>query len=84
MNWTSNEWKQVIFLDESMSYVLKRQNQCKIWRLEKKSYYQSACSQQILVMVRKLEFGEVFLALGATIAKIYIENMNGKVDCDVL
>ena len=35
MNWTSDDWENVIFSDESTFYVLNRKNQCKIWRLEK-------------------------------------------------
>ena len=35
LKWTSDDCKHVIFKDESTFYVLKRQNQCKIWRLEK-------------------------------------------------
>ena len=35
MHWTQDDWKKVIFSDESTFYVLKRKNQCKIWRLEK-------------------------------------------------
>ena len=34
MNWTLSVWKNMIFSDESALYVLKRKNQCKIWRLE--------------------------------------------------
>ena len=35
MRWTSDDWKHVIFSDESMFYVLKRKNQHKTWHLEK-------------------------------------------------
>ena len=36
-------------------------------------------------MVEKLEFGEVFLrSFGATNPKIYTENINGELYCDVL
>ena len=36
------------------------------------------------MMVEKLEFEEAVLVLGATNAKIYIENMSGELYCDVL
>ena len=35
MHWTSDNWRKVIFSDESTFYVLERKNQCKIWRIEK-------------------------------------------------
>ena len=38
MNWTSDDWKNVISSDESTFYILKRKNQCKIWRLEQENY----------------------------------------------
>ena len=65
MNWSSDDWKNVIFSDESTFYVLKRKNQCKIWRLEKeKLHCRSVCNKPILVVVvEKLEFGEVYRAL---------------------
>ena len=58
MNRTSDDWKNVIFSDESTFYVLKRKNQCKIWRLEK-----DTCNKPILGIVEKLEFGEAYRTL---------------------
>ena len=46
MDWNSDDWKHVIFSDESMLYMLKRKNQCKIWRLEKEKLL-PGCLQQM-------------------------------------
>ena len=35
LSWTKDDWRKVIFADESTFYVLERKNQCKICRLEK-------------------------------------------------
>ena len=45
LNWTPNDWRKVIFSDESIFYVLKRKNQCKIWRFEKEKLLPE-CLQQ--------------------------------------
>ena len=64
MNQTSDNWKHMIFSDESTFYVLERKNQREIWCLEKgKSYYWSTCNKRILEMVEELDLGEVFLVL---------------------
>ena len=45
INWTSDDWKHMIFSNQSAFYVLKRKNQCKIWRLEKEKLLPE-CLQQ--------------------------------------
>ena len=35
MHWTPDDWRKIIFSDESTFHVFKRKNQCKIWRLER-------------------------------------------------
>ena len=84
MHWISDDWRKVIFSDESTFYVLKRKNQCKIWRLEKEKLL-SECIQQ----TNTGDGGKVGIwggvsGCGATAAKIYMENMDGKLYCDVL
>ena len=84
VHWTSDDWKHMIFSDESTFYVLKRKNQWKIWHLEKKNCHRSAYNKRILMMVEKLEFGGNISGIGATNAKIYIENINGELHCGIL
>ena len=45
MHWIRDDWMNEIFSDESIFYVLKQKNQCKIWRLEKEKL-SSECLQQ--------------------------------------
>ena len=46
MNWAHDDWRKVIFFDESTFYVLKRKNQCKIWQLEREKLLPE-CLQQM-------------------------------------
>ena len=80
LNWTLNDWRKVIFSDGSTFYVLKRKNQCKIWRLEKEKLLPE-CLQQI----NSGDGGKVGISgFGITAAKIYTDNMNGQLYCDIL
>ena len=67
-----------------MSYVLKRKNQCKIWRLEKEKLLPECLQPTSTGNDRKGGIWRGISGFGATNAKIYTENMNGKVDCNVL
>ena len=59
-------------------YVLKRTNQCKTWRLGKLP----ECLQQ--TSTGDGEQVGTWSSFGATTTKIYTENMNGMLHCDVL
>ena len=84
MNWTSDDWKHVIFSDKSTFYVLKRKNQCKIWCLEKEKLLAEYLQQMNTSNGGKVGiWGDIF-GFGATNAKIYTENMNGELYYGVL
>ena len=80
MHWTPDDWRKIIFSDESTFYVLKRKNQCTIWRLYKEKLLPE-CMQQTNTSV-DVKVG--ISGFGATAAKIYMGNMDGKLYCDVL
>ncbi|CAF2016844.1 unnamed protein product [Rotaria magnacalcarata] len=84
MHWTPEDWRKVIFSDESTFYVLKRKNQCKIWRLEKEKLLPECIQQTNTGDGGKVGIWGGISGFGATAARIYMENMDGKLYCDVL
>ena len=84
MNWASDDWKNVIFSDESTFYVLKRKNQCKIWRLEKEKLLPVCLQQTDTDDDGKVGILGGISGFGTTNAKVYIKNTNGELYCDVL
>ena len=84
MHWTSDDWRKVIFSDESTFYVLKRKHQCKIWRLENEKLLPECIQQTNTDDDGKVGIGGSISGFGATAAKIYMENRDGKLYCDVL
>ena len=84
MKWTSDDWENVIFSDESMFYVLKRKNQCKIWRLEKEKLLLGCLQQTNTGDGEKVGILGSISGFETTNANIYTENMNGELYCDVL
>ena len=84
LNWTPNDWRKVIFSDESIFYVLKRKNQCKIWRLEKKTLLPECLQQTNTGDGGKVGIWSGISSFGTTAAKIYKDNMNGQLYCDIL
>ena len=84
MNWVSGDWKNVIFSDESMFYVLKQKNQYEIWRLEKEELLPECLQQTNTGDGGKVGIWGGISGFGTTNAKIYTENMNGELYCDVL
>ena len=84
MHWTPDDWRKMIFSDESIFYVLKRKNQCKIWRLEKKKLLPECIQQTYTGDGGKVGIWSGISGFGTTAAKIYMENMDGKLYCDVL
>ena len=65
--------EKVIFSKESTFHVLKRKNQRKIWRLEKETF--------LLEYIQQINSGD---GRKVTATNIYKENMDGKLDSDVL
>ena len=84
MNWTSDDWKHVIFSDKSTFYVLKRKNQCKIWCLEKEKLLSECLQQTYADNDGNVGIWGGISDFGAINARIYTENMNGELYYDVL
>ena len=82
-NWTPNNWRKVIFSDESTFYILKRKNQCKIWRLEKEKLLPECLQQTNTSDGGKVRIWGGISGFGITAAKIYTDNMNGQLYCDI-
>lgn len=84
MHWTSDDWRKIIFSDESTFYVLKRKNLCKIWRLEKEKLLPECLQQTNTGDGGKVGVWGGISGFGVTDIKLYTENMNGNLYCDVL
>jgi transposase len=84
LHWTFDDWKNVIFSDESTFYVLRRKNQCKIWRLEKEKLLPKCLSETNTGDGGKIGVWGGISSYGTTIVRLYSENMNGALYCDVL
>ena len=82
--WTTDDWRLVIFSDESTFYVLRRKNTCKIWRLDKEKLLPECVEQCNTGDGGKLGVWGGISGFGTTKAKIYSDNMNGNSYCDVL
>ena len=67
-----------------MFYVLKRKNQSKIWRLEKEKPLPECLQQTNTGDGEKVRIWRGVWGFLAIDAKIYTENMNGELYCDVL
>lgn len=74
----------MIFSDESTFYVLKRKNLCKIWRLEKEKLLPECLELTNIGDGGKTGIWGGISGFDATPARIYDENMNGNLYCDVL
>ena len=87
MSSTHDDWKNVIFFQTNqrfMFYVLKRKNQCKIWRLEKEKLLPECLKQTNTGDSEKVSIWRASSGFGTTNARIYTENINGQLYCDVL
>ncbi|CAF2153798.1 unnamed protein product [Rotaria magnacalcarata] len=84
LNWTKYDWGKVIFSDESTIYVLKRKNQCKIWRMDKKKLLPECLQQTNTGDGGNVGIWGGISGFGTTIAKICTENMNGQLYCNIL
>ena len=65
-------------------YVLKRKNQCKIWRLAKGKLLPEYLQQKNIGDGEKVGICGGISDFGATNAKIYFGSMNGELCCNVL
>ena len=64
--------------------MLKRKNPCKIWRLEQEKLLLECIQQTNTGDGGKVGIWGGISGFGARAAKIYMENMDGKLYCDVL
>jgi hypothetical protein len=83
-SWTCDDWRKVIFSDESTFYVLKRKKLCKIWRLEKEKLLPECLQQVNTGDGGKISIWGGISGFGITAAKNYTENMKSNLYCDVL
>ena len=84
LGWSKDDWKRVIFSDESTFYVLKRKNQFKIWRTEKEKLLPECIQQMNTGDGGKVGVWGGISGFGTTDARIYTENMNGQLYCNFL
>ena len=87
LHWTNQDWRKVVFSDESTFYVLKRKNQVKIWRTDDERLVPE-CVQHM----NTGNGGKVGICMGwdyenkegTTMARIFNNSMDGTLYCSVL
>ena len=84
MHWTPGDLRRVISYEQLAFHILKRKNQCKLWRLEKENLLPKCVHKPILVMLEKLAFGGDISGFGTTATKTHMENMDEKLYWDIL
>lgn len=83
-HFSPDDWRNVIFSDESTFYVLERKNQVKIWRTDEERLHQDCIQQVNTGRGGKLGIWGGISGQGPTEARIFDENMDGSMYCDVL
>jgi len=83
-HFTKDDWRNVIFSDESTFYVLQRKNQVKIWRTDEERLHPDCIEQLTTGNGGKLGIWGGICGQGPTESKIYDGNMNGELYCSVL
>ena len=84
LHWTIQDWRKVIFSDESTFYVLKRKNQVKIWRTDDERLIPECVQHMNTGNCGKVGIWGGIMSEGTTIARIFNDSMNGALYCDVL
>ena len=82
--WSVNDWRKVIFSDESTFYVLKRTNQMKIWRTDDEPLLSECVQQMNTGNDGKVGIWGVVSREGTTRTRISDGNTNEILCCDVL
>ena len=77
-HFSQNDWRGVIFSDESTFCVLERKNQVKIWRTDEERLHQDCIQQVSRGKEESSAYGEVFKGQRPTEARIFNENMDGQ------
>ena len=83
-HFSQNDWRSVIFSEESMFYVLERKNQVKIWRTDEERLHQDCIQQVSTGKEGKLGIWGDISGQGSTETRIFDENMDGQTYCDVV
>lgn len=83
-HWTIDDWRKIIFSDESTFYVLKRKCQCKVWRTDEERLHPHCIQEMNTGDGGKLAISGAISAHGTILSRIVDENMNGATYCDVL
>ncbi|CAF4419320.1 unnamed protein product, partial [Rotaria magnacalcarata] len=84
-NWTINDWERVIFSDETTFYVIKHKNKVKIWRT-KDEQSKEGCMEVAAIGGGggRVNFWDAIRSEGTGCFRIYSENTNSNVYCDIL
>ncbi|CAF4418049.1 unnamed protein product, partial [Rotaria magnacalcarata] len=83
-HFSKHDWRNVIFSDESTFCVLERKNQVKIWRTDEERLHPDCIQQVNTGRGGKLGIWCGISGRGTTEARIFNENMNESVYCEVL
>ena len=83
-HWTFQDWRKVIFIDESTFYVLKRKNQVKIQRTDDERLLPDCIQQMNTGDDGKAGIWAGISGDGTTAATIFQGTMNWTLYCDVL
>ena len=84
-NWTVNDWRLAIFSDETIFYVIKRKNKVKIWRTQDEQW--KVGFMKVIAIGGgggRVNFWGGVTFEGISCFRIYSENTNSDVYCDVL
>ncbi|CAF4220132.1 unnamed protein product [Rotaria sordida] len=79
-----NDWKRVIFSDEITFYVIKRKNEVKIWRTKDERWKEDCMEVAAVVVGGHVNFSGAITSEGTGCFRIYSENTNSNVYCDIL
>ncbi|CAF3067452.1 unnamed protein product, partial [Rotaria sp. Silwood2] len=83
-NWTVDEWKKVLFSDESTFYVIKRKSETKIWRTKDEQWKEGCMAVAATGGGGRVGFWSVITWQGTGCFRVYSENTNSDVYCDIL
>lgn len=83
-NWTVDDWKKVLFSDESTFYVIKRKSETKIWRTKDEKWRDGCMAVAVAGRGGRAGFWGVITWKGAGCFRVYTENTNSEVYCNML
>ncbi|CAF4060051.1 unnamed protein product, partial [Rotaria sp. Silwood1] len=83
-NWTINEWKDVTFSDELIFFVIKRKNETKIWRTTDERWKDGCMHVAAMGGNNRVGFWVCITSKGTGCFRIYSENTNSDVYCNIL